>query len=269
LLIFINGGKIKSLKEVIGVKTKIGFLDSGIGGVTVLRECIKLNPNFEYIYYSDSFNNPYGDKTYDELITIVDNIVVKLINKGCFIIVIACNTASGMCVNYLREKYKDVKFIAIEPAIKLVYDNGSSKNTLIMATKGTIDSDRFHLLYDKYGNSNCYLLSCVGLANLIETENISGIKEYLSDNLIKYKGKVSSVVLGCTHYPLIKKEISDVLGDVIFYDGSIGVANQLKRVINTNHFSGSEDIRIEFLDSSEDDDKKNRFFKILEEVDYE
>lgn len=246
------------------MKTKIGFLDSGIGGVTVLRECIKKLYNFEYIYYSDSLNNPYGEKDRDKLISIVDEIVIKLIEKGCYVIVVACNTASCICVDYLRDKYKDIKFVAIEPAIKLAYDS-LEDNTLIMATKGTMDSEKFHNLFDKYNKDNFYLKSCNGLANLIENGNNSEIINYLDSNIGEYKNKVSSVVLGCTHYPLIKKEISNLLGDVNFYDGSIGVARQLKRVIDDNKFSGSGNLNILFLDSSCDIIKEQRFSDLLED----
>lgn len=249
------------------IKTKIGFLDSGIGGVTVLKECVKLNPDFEYIYYSDSFNNPYGDKEHGELIEIVDKIVCRLISDGCLIIVIACNTASCICASYLRNKYPDIKFIAIEPAIKLVHDKGSDDNTLIMATRGTMDSEKFHALYDKYSGNNCYLLSCVGLANLIENGDLEELDKYLNENLNYYKDKVSSVVLGCTHYPLIKSKIKSVLGEVNFYDGSVGVACQLVRIIKDNEYISTGN-GISFVDSSNDNNKKVRFFDILE-GDYE
>ena len=122
-----------------------------------------------------------------------------------------------MAVDYLREKFSNIYFIAIEPAIKLAYDM-SCDGTLIMATKGTMDSERFHLLYDKYHHDNFYLLSCVGLANLIESGNKDSIINYLESHLSQYKGKVSNVVLGCTHYPLIKREISKVLADTISSD---------------------------------------------------
>lgn len=243
--------------------TKIGFFDSGIGGVTVLKECIRLNPSFKYIYYSDSVNNPYGDKSREELISITSNIVSKLIDMGCYIIVIACNTASAICVDYLRDKYKDICFIAIEPALKLVHDNDINSNTLIMATKGTVDSDRFRKLYSKYDNNHFYLLSCSGLANLIEDGNISAIKNYLESNLASYRGVVSSVVLGCTHYPLIKNEIRDVLGNVTFYDGALGVAQQLRKVILDNNFVGFDEFEIKFLDSSLSKVKEKRFWDIL------
>ena len=244
-------------------RTKIGFFDSGIGGVTVLRECVKLAPNFEYIYYSDSINNPYGDKSKEKVLEIASNIVEYLISEGCYIIVIACNTASAICVEYLRNYYPNIIFIAIEPAIKCAYDN-LEDNTLIMATKGTMDSERFHNLYNKYHRNNFYLKSCIGLANLIEHGNSNKIKEYLKQNINEYKGKVNSVVLGCTHYPLIKKEIKDVLGNVTFYDGSIGVSKQLKKIIDSNNFIGNNKTQILFIDSSNDKLKEERFKNLLD-----
>ena len=135
-----------------------------------------------------------------------------------------------------------------------------------MATKGTMDSEKFHLLYDKYHHNDFYLLSCVGLANIIEGGNEELLKQYLIDTLHDYKGKVHSVVLGCTHYPLIKKEICEVLGDVHFYDGAIGVAKQLNRIIQENHFEDTGKSRVLFYDSSCDEGKEQRFRKLLEDV---
>lgn len=247
--------------------TKIGVMDSGIGGVTVLRECIKLVPNFEYLYYSDSFHNPYGEKSIEEVKKIAKNIVDKLIYNGCKIIIIACNTASAIAVDYLRISYPNIQFVAIEPAVKLAYDC-SQENTLIMATKGTMDSDRFKSLYDKYHHENFYLFSCVGLANLIENDDYEGICKYLKLNLSFYSGKVSNVVLGCTHYPLIKREISEVLGDVTFYDGSYGVAKQLKRIIELYGYLGNNG-RVLFIDSTGDVEKEKRFYRILGSDKYE
>ena len=252
---------------MIGMYTKIGVMDSGIGGVTVLRECIKLVPNFEYLYYSDSFHNPYGEKSIEEVKKIAKNIVDKLIYNGCKIIIIACNTASAIAVDYLRISYPNIQFVAIEPAVKLVYDC-SQENTLIMATKGTMDSDRFKSLYDKYHHENFYLFSCVGLANLIENDDYEGICKYLKLNLSFYSGKVSNVVLGCTHYPLIKREISEVLGDVTFYDGSYGVAKQLKRIIEFYGYLGNNS-RVLFIDSTGDVEKEKRFYRILGSDRYE
>ena len=173
----------------------IGIFDSGIGGVTVLKEIIKVLPNENYIYYSDTKNNPYGDKTNEEVIKICDEITKYFIKRDCKVIVIACNTASAKASKYLREKYKDIKFIAIEPAYKMVHDYAYNEPTLVMATKGTIESEKFNILYNKYNNHKTKLLSCVGLADIIEEGNEEKIKKYLKDHLSRFRGKIKNVVL--------------------------------------------------------------------------
>ena len=173
----------------------IGIFDSGIGGVTVLKEIINILPNEKYIYYSDSKNNPYGDKSDQQINIFCENIVEFFITKKCKAIVIACNTASAKSVQYLREKYKNIPFVAIEPAYKMVYDYAYEKTTLVMATKGTIESEKFNLLYHKYNNYKTYILPCVGLADIIEEGNKEKLDKYLNKNLGLYKGKVENVVL--------------------------------------------------------------------------
>ena len=211
----------------------IGVLDSGIGGVTVLREILKQNIHANFIYYSDSKHNPYGDKSSDEVYSIVKWVVDYLLDMGCVAIVLACNTASAICVKRLREEYPDTLFIAIEPAYKMVHDYNPRGKTLVMATKGTIESEKFMSLYHKYDNHKTILLPCVGLAELIEKGNEDEINQYLYKNLSKYKN-IDNVVLGCTHYPFIKKQIRKVLGDVPFYDGNHGTVMELKRRLEIN-----------------------------------
>ena len=97
--------KEKNIPVMISKKGSIGVFDSGIGGVTVLKEILKILPNENYIYYSDSKNNPYGDKSDEEIFEICDDIVQKLLEQNCKVIVIACNTASAKAVSYLRKKY--------------------------------------------------------------------------------------------------------------------------------------------------------------------
>ena len=190
----------------------IGIFDSGIGGVTVFREILKQLPNYSYIYYSDSQNNPYGDKTPEELLQITENIVNYLIGEGCQIIVIACNTASAICRDYLRDKFH-VPIIAIEPAYKMVYDTNFEGKTLILATKGTLESEKFQELYHKYDNHHTIIYECVGLADLIENNQDQEIDAYLKRHLEAFLG-VENVVLGCTHYPLIQDKLKKVLGNV-------------------------------------------------------
>ena len=133
---------------------KIGIFDSGIGGVTVFKEILKILPNENYIYYSDSKNNPYGDKTDEQINRLCDDIVSFFIAENCKSIVIACNTASAKSAKFLREKYTNIPIIAIEPAYKMVHDYSYNGQTLVMATKGTIKSEKFNLLYIKFLHEN-------------------------------------------------------------------------------------------------------------------
>ena len=241
----------------------IGILDSGIGGVTVLKEILKQGINAKFIYYSDSKHNPYGDKSKDEVYSIVKGVVDYLLDRGCDIIVLACNTASAVCVKRLRSEYPDTLFIAIEPAYKMVHDYNPSGKSLVMATEGTLNSEKFLALYHKYDNKNTILLPCKGLAELIEEGNDVKIDRYLEENLSKYKD-IDNVVLGCTHYPLIKEDIRKVLGNVKFFDGSLGVSKELVRQLQSRNIKfSSGKFSIVFIDSSDDVSKKNRFMELL------
>ena len=241
----------------------IGIFDSGIGGSTVLREIIKILPNEKYIYYSDSKNNPYGDKSQNEILKICDDIVKYLLERKCKIIVIACNTASARAVDHLRKKHTNIQFVAIEPAYKMVYDYAYDKPTLVMATKGTIESERFNLLYNKYNNNKTILLPCVGLADIIEEGNKEKIWKYLEKNIAQYKGQINNVVLGCTHYEIIKADIKKVLGDINFFNGASNLAKHLKHILEEQDMLNDSLGEIEFIDSQNSKEKEERFFKII------
>ena len=244
----------------------IGIFDSGIGSVTVLKELLKVLPNENYIYYSDSRNNPYGDKSDKQINELCEYIVKLFIKQKCKAIVIACNTASAKSAQYLRDKYRDIPFIAIEPAYKMVYDYAYSEPTLVMATKGTIESEKFNLLYHTYDNHKTILLPCIGLADIIEEGNKDKIKAYLKEHLELYKGKVKNVVLGCTHYPLIQHEIEEVLGQVTFFNGAPYLAKHLKDFLEEKDLTNSaKEGIIQFIDSSKDEQKKKRFYELIKE----
>ena len=248
----------------------IGIFDSGIGGVTVLKEIIKILPDENYIYISDSKNNPYGDMKKEKIIKRCEEITKYLIENKSKVIVIACNTASAIASEFLRKKYKNIPIIAIEPAYKMVYDHNYDKETLVMATKGTIESEKFNLLYKKYNNHKTQLLECVGLAEIIEEGNKEKIVKYLDENIGKYKGKIENVVLGCTHYPLIEKEIKNILGrNVRIFNGAKNVAIHLKDVLEKDGLINNIEKKgkIEFLDTSLEiekrKNKKKRFFELI------
>jgi len=244
---------------------KIGIFDSGIGGVTVLKEILKVLPQEDYIYYSDSIHNPYGNKDTQTIIAICENIVDYLLKQGCKAIVIACNTASAKAVEHLRNQYQTIPFIAIEPAYKVVHDHAYEGTTLVMATQGTIESERFQNLYHKYDNHKTILLPCIGLADVIEEGNPQKIHEYLEEHLAEYASKVENVVLGCTHYPLAKQEMQAILGNVQFFDGSKSLALHLKEVLEKNNLCNEQgNGTITFIDTSKGRYKKERFFEIIQ-----
>lgn len=229
---------------------KIGMFDSGIGGLTILKELKKLLPNEDYIYYADSKNNPYGEKSDAELMKIVTNIVDYLISRDVKIIVIACNTATTRCIKRLRMMYPDIPFVGTEPAIKVACDN-NYKNTLVMATPGTIKAERTHELVKNYKRKGqkIKLLPCKGLADTIEFGIEKDIDRVLHNLLHSYYDKgIDSIVLGCTHYPYAKKNIQKLFPNAKLIDGNKGVSNQVKRVLesmnllNNKTEKGSEEI---------------------------
>lgn len=250
----------------------VGVLDSGIGGVTVMREAQRLLPNEDYIFFSDSVNNPYGDKSDEEIISRCFEIAHLLIDiRGCKALVLACNTASAKAADALRKKYKDTPVFAIEPAYKMVHDLNPEGFTLVLATRGTVNSEKFRRLYYRYYNHNTALLACVGLADLIEQDRAEELKKYLEDTLGKYRGRVQNVVLGCTHYPIAKADMREVLGDVNFFDGSLGISKRLRDILTEKELlnDGGKQGKIIFIDSSPDKEmkkqKEERFFSILNE----
>ena len=216
---------------------KIGIFDSGIGGTTTLKEIMKLLPKEDYIYYADSINNPYGNKSDEELFNITSNIVDYLIKNDVKLIVIACNTATTRCISKLRSIYPNMIFVGTEPAIKVACDNGY-KNTLVLATPGTISSKRTKELIDnnKKETENFYLVSCEGLANAIENNKTNKVDKLLEYYLTPYLDKnIDSIVLGCTHYPLIKEKIQKYFKNASILDGNIGVAKRVKYLLEENN----------------------------------
>ncbi len=215
---------------------KIGLFDSGIGGTTILAAIKKVLPNEEYKYIADSKNCPYGEKTDEELKEIVTTNVEELKAWGAEIIVIACNTATTRCISYLREKYPELKFVGTEPAIKLAADT-NAKNILVMATPGTIESERTKSLLseNQKPGQNIELLACPGLADTIEanyeSNNFEPINDYLKNLFSSVTFAPDIIVLGCTHYSLIKNQIQPFYENAALIDGNDGVARQVKELV--------------------------------------
>jgi glutamate racemase len=224
----------------------IGFFDSGIGGITIWESVNRLLPNENTIYLADSKNSPYGKKPNDELINICKENVEFLINKKCKLIVVACNTATTNSINFLRKSY-DLPFIGIEPAIKPAALNTKTGKIGVLATIGTLGSRLFEKTSNIHGqNVEIIEQHGIGLVELIEKGIYSGskidslLKEYLNPML---ENNIDKLVLGCTHYPLIKESIKKIINESInIIECSEAVALQTERVLIKSNLinSGTE-----------------------------
>ena len=221
---------------------KIGVFDSGLGGLSVLKVLMQLLPNEDYLYYEDSAHNPYGEKTEDELVHITSEIVDYLLNRGCKIIVIACNTATTACMKRLRSLYPETIFVGTVPAVKVAYDS-HCKHTIILSTPYTMKSKRVQELLEDYHHSNQEIMNISGenLAYLIEMNRMDEVREVLRRILGKYDGVADSIVLGCTHYSLIIDEIKEVLPNVLIFDSTLGVAREVQHQLDKNHLLKSSE----------------------------
>ena len=182
---------------------KIGVLDSGIGGLTVLKKLIDNCPNHEYVYFGDTLNMPYGEKTREELIKCGNKIIKFLEKEKVDIIVIACGTLSNN-INYLKS---NKKLISLIPLLKNKLD--SYKDVAIMATPLSIKTN----MYQKYIHTKLNLIPCYGLADAIEHSDIAKQEELVKKYAHDIKCEV--LLLGCTHYPIIKNIIKK------YYKGGI------------------------------------------------
>lgn len=215
----------------------IAVLDSGIGGISVLKELVKLMPNEKFIYFGDFDNAPYGTKTMQEVREITIKNTRMLMEMGAKALVVACNTATGAAVRVLREMYPDFPLVGIEPAVKPAVTEKADPTVLILATPLTLKQEKFEALLSRVATDNAEIicLPCPGLMEIIDEGHVSGeeIDSYLQ-NLFKDipKDKIDSVVLGCTHYPHAKEAIVKALGgNVKVYDGGLGTAKEAKRRI--------------------------------------
>ena len=214
----------------------IGFMDSGVGGISVLREAVDLLPNEKFVYYGDSKNAPYGTKTDVQIRKLTFDVVDFLRKKPVKAVVIACNTATSVAINDLRNKYSQMPIIGIEPAVKPAIKISQQQKILIMATPMTLKREKFFNLVHRYAQDTQVIpLACPGLVELIEQGQIGGEKvmKFLENLLKPYvQEQISVVVLGCTHFPFIRPCLQELLpATTMIIDGSYGTVNRLKNVL--------------------------------------
>ena len=228
----------------------IGVFDSGIGGLTVLKKIITILPNESYLYYADTQNVPYGTKPKEEVKKYVKEAVDFLVSKHVKAIVVACNTATSIAIQDLRSNYT-LPIIGIEPAAKPAVENRGSKKVLIMATPTTIREEKLKdLLEQLSAQESVDLIAMPKLVEFAEKREFesNAVKEYIKKELESYNLEdYSELVLGCTHFPFFKKTLSAIFPkDTQIIDGSLGVANRLKNVLEEQNLLGNRKLEIEY-----------------------
>lgn len=210
---------------------KIGLMDSGIGGLSVLQLALAYMPEEKFYFYADEAHVPYGEKTKEEIIGFVDGIVSFFLSKQVDAIVIACNTATSAAIAKMREKY-NVPIIGMEPAVKKAVDLYGDRRVLVAATPITVRGEKMKCLIEKVDKQHLVdLLPLPKLVHYAEQGDFesASVKKYLIEELGKYQLEdYSSLVLGCTHFNYFKKSFREILPkEVHFVDGNEGTVHRL------------------------------------------
>lgn len=248
----------------------IAVFDSGVGGISVLKELKKILPNENYIYYGDSKHAPYGMKDKETVKELTLSAAKLLFLQGAKGLVVACNTATSAAVKTLRELYPCVPIVGIEPAVKPAATLKKNGRVLVMATPMTIREEKFKNLMAKYEHmAEIIPLPCPGLMDFVERGDLDSedFRKYLEELLFVYRiHPVDAVVLGCTHYPFAKNKIQEILGtDVEVFDGGEGTAREMRRrlaeagLLNPQNQTGT----VEFQNSLDDKNKLKLCEKLL------
>ncbi len=213
----------------------IGVFDSGVGGLSILREIHALLPHESTIYYADSGHCPYGGKPAAEITARAAAITEELLAAGAKLIVVACNTATIAAIEQLRATYP-ISFVGVEPAIKPAVAQTRSGVIGVLATGAAVAGDKFLRLQAQHGhNVRVVTQPCPGLVEFVERGELQGpaldalLRRYVEPLLAQ---GADTLVLGCTHYPFLRAAIATIAGpEVSLLDTGAAVARQTERVL--------------------------------------
>ncbi len=216
----------------------VGVFDSGIGGFSILRALRAELPHQPFVYVADSGNAPYGERETVHVIERSQAIAHHLIQQHDIqALVVACNTATAAAIALLRQQHPQLPIIGVEPALKPAAQASRTRRVGVMATRGTLQSAKFQaLLATLEGQADFVLQACDGLADAIERQDFERAQA-LSRNYTAAMGRfghdgIDTVVLGCTHYPLILDTLQELLGpQVTLVESGAPVARQTRRVL--------------------------------------
>lgn len=214
----------------------VGFFDSGLGGLCILEAFKKECPSESTVYIADSANCPYGNRSAEEIIALSGANVEKLLEAGCKMIVVACNTASAAALEFLRSKYSDVPFVGIEPAIKPAAMESKTGVVGVLATAGTFGGRLYNETKAKFAK-NVTVIATVAdeFVDLVERGETSGEE---AERIVRRKiepliaASCDKIVLGCTHFPHLRPLIEKVaVGRAEIVEPSRAVALRAKSVL--------------------------------------
>lgn len=217
----------------------IGLFDSGVGGLTVWREIVRVLPHQDLIYFADQAHCPYGVRPLSEIRQLAIDATRFLLRQNAQVIVVACNTASAAALDHLRRTFPQVPFIGMEPAVKPAAERTRARKIGVLATRGTLEGDLYNRTRARVAQNVTIITQIAeGLVEKIEQGEIDSLE---TEKLVRRyvepmrDAGVDEIVLGCTHYPFVAPLIQRIVGEKIaLIDSSAAVARQVVRVIDAN-----------------------------------
>ncbi|HBV83837.1 MAG: glutamate racemase [Lachnospiraceae bacterium] len=240
----------------------IGIFDSGIGGLTLLHQAIMLMPQENFLFYADTDHVPYGTKSREQVISYVDEVIRFMISHDCKAVVIACNTATAVAAELMRDRYDCIPIIGIEPAVKPAVEESAGKRVMVVATPLTVHEKKLKKLVERVDDA--HLVDLVELPGLVA---FAECKEFVSDRVTAYLRKqfnnytleqYGELVLGCTHFNFFKDTFQTLMPPhVHIIDGSLGTVRQLMRVLNSKGLLSASQIKATQKESNDWETLKN------------
>ena len=246
----------------------IAVFDSGVGGISVLRELVRLMPEENYLYYGDSANAPYGSRSTQQVRELTLAAAQMLIDRGMKALVVACNTATAAAIEDLRKLFPDTIIVGIEPALKVAADRFPHGHIGVMATQVTLREHKLAAQLERFPQTQVELIPAPGLVELVEAGKADSpeAEALLRRILSPYVGKLDALVLGCTHYPFARRAIARILGeDTPLLDGGPGTARQTKRCLEQAGLLGCGQGSVQIENSLQDPEILTRAMILLQE----
>jgi len=221
----------------------IGVFDSGVGGLSILKELQGLLPNESFVFFADQKNVPYGGKTKEELVALTSRIMEFLLSQKVKMVVVACNTATCHAIQELRSSFS-LPIVGVVPAIKPAAEQTKTGKIALIATPATAKSQYVTELIDKFAsNIEVLRIGCAGLEDSIENGDLDSqaTTQLLNKYVLTLKQEgIDQLVLGCTHYPFLKEKIAAILGSsVALVDSGKAVARRAASLLNEHNLKNS------------------------------